>query len=155
VDQLREQEVLEKENERLRTNVATLYGRVASLEQAVAEAPGTRAAAPSPGPAVPELPGGERTWVPVLAEEFLEILQKYREDDVQRIVQAMFLACLNPSRPSLNFKKLAGAGELWSVRAGPSLRLYFRREGRRLRFVALADREEQDEVIRSLRERFA
>ncbi len=160
--QLKNIQELEEENERLRANVALLSGKVAALEQELEEARKSGRGKKKKkdegkeekGKEMTSIPETDLVLIPVFEKGFHESLLSYSEQDVARILRTIFLACQQQSYPSLNFKKLSGKGKIWSLRAAPSIRVFFKWEGKTLRFLDVADREDQDAVLKKLRERY-
>ena len=98
--------------------------------------------------------GENQVAVPHLEKEFHQSLAEYDAKTVARIFKALFRVCQDPAHTSLNFKKMSGRGDIYSIRATPALRIYFFREPGALRFLLAGDREEQDRSLRQLRERY-
>lgn len=153
---------LEREVERLEHSESALLRRIAeqntearSLRQQVDELTelvpkGRRRKAPPPPP--PPLPEGFR--LPHFTREFYKSLEGKDRRAVEQAVRAVLLFCTEgPSYPGLEVKQLEGL-DLWSLRASLKLRVYFRlREDGDIDVLHLADREDQDTLLKRFRER--
>lgn len=154
----REQQAILESEEGLRRLLALRVARIRELEAEVAEldelVPKSRRkrrqlAAEEKRAAVPE-----RVRVPYLSPGFYRSLVGKERRSIERAVHAILLFCVEgPAYPGLETKQLEGQ-DLWSFRAALKLRVYFRfREDGDVDVLALGDREDQNTLLRRLKER--
>lgn len=150
----RELETLSAAEEALRRRVAELTtanrGLSEENEELAAKVPKGRRKKPRPPPPPP--PAMFR--LPHLTPGFYKSLEGKDRRSIERAMQAVLLLCTEgPSYPGLEVKQIEGQ-PLWSMRASLKLRVYFgHRVDGDLDIVALADREDQNTVLRRLKER--
>ncbi|MEZ5987675.1 MAG: hypothetical protein R3F30_00825 [Planctomycetota bacterium] len=144
---------LEQADQQRRLDLATARSRIRELEAEVEELEGL-------------LPRGQKerrkqkrrseeeartqaSLLPVLEPDFLAALGRLPETDQRRVFSALAQVVLHGLEvPGLATKILKGKGELMSVRAGIHLRIYFHRDGDRLRLLHVGTREEQDSFLK-------
>jgi hypothetical protein len=150
----RERDQLAQGEEQQRRLLAEQRARVRALEEHVAE---LEALVPKgrrrkePPPEQPKLKDAFR--LPHFLPSFYRSLEDKDRRQIGKAMQAALLFCTEgPSYPGLEVKQLEGV-DLWSLRASLKLRVYFRlRADGDVDFVALADREDQNTMLRRLKE---
>jgi uncharacterized coiled-coil protein SlyX len=103
-------------------------------------------------PPPPAAPAAERFRAPYFTAEFYRSLEGRDQRSVEAAFDAVFrFATAGYSYPGLEVKQLEGV-DLWSMRAGIKVRVYFRPRGDgHVDILAMGDREEQDTLLRRLR----
>lgn len=147
-----ELEVLARTEEDYRRRLAEQQTAIRALEQRVEEleamVPKNRRRRPPPSPP----PVLERFRMPHLTPEFYRTVAGRDQRSVAAAFDAIWrFATSGYSYPGLEVKQLEGV-DLWSMRAGIKVRVYFRpRTDGDVDIVAVGDREDQDTLLRRLR----
>ena len=156
VDLQRDVAALSESEAGLRRLLALRDTRIRDLERQVegleALIPASRRRKQKP---MDELPATERRFiVPWFQPGFYRSLEGKDRKAVERAFQAVFLFCTEGhGYPGLETKALGGT-RLWSVRASLKLRVYLAmRDDGDVDVIALADREDQDTMIKRLASR--
>lgn len=145
-----ELEVLARGEEDYRRRLAEQLTTIRTLEQRVEElealVPKNRRRRPSPAP--PPAPV-ERFRVPHFTPEFYRSLGGREQRSVDAAFEAVWrFATAGYSYPGLEVKQLEGI-DLWSMRAGIKVRVYFRpRPDGGFDVLSMGDREDQDTLLR-------
>jgi uncharacterized coiled-coil protein SlyX len=145
-------EVLARNENEYRLRLAEQQTSIRNLTQRVEELEGMlpkdrrRRAPPPPPPAV------ERFRIPYFTPDFYRSLEGREQRSVEAAFDAVLrFATAGYSYPGLEVKQLEGV-DLWSMRAGIKVRVYFRpRTDGNVDIVAVGDREDQDTLLRRLR----
>ncbi len=100
----------------------------------------------------PPLPPAERFRIPHFSAEFYRSIEGRDRRAVEAVFDAVFrLAVAGFAYPGLEVKQLGGV-DLWSLRAGIKLRVYFQpRSDGDVDILAAGDREDQHTLLRRLR----
>ncbi len=127
------------------TTMHTQAQRIEELEAMLPKDRRRRKAAPPPPPS-------ERFRVPNFTSEFHRSLEGRDRRSVEAAFDAIFrFATAGYGYPGLEVKQLEGVN-LWSMRAGIKVRVYFRpRADGDVDILAVGDREDQDTLLRRLR----
>ncbi len=151
----RDLETLGEAESGLRRLLALRAARISDLEAEVTDletkVPKSRRRK-APKPEAPPLSDGFR--LPHFTPAFDKSLEGKDRRSVEKAIQSSLLFCTEgPSYPGLEVKQMEGQ-ELWSLRASLKLRVYFQiREDGDVDFLALADREDQNTLLRRFKER--
>ncbi len=129
------------------TAMHTQAQRIEELEAMLPKDRRKRKAAPPPPPPPP----AERFRVPNFTSEFYRSLEGRDRRSVEAAFDAVFrFATAGYGYPGLEVKQLEGVN-LWSMRAGIKVRVYFRPRADGFDILAVGDREDQDTLLRRLR----
>ncbi|MEZ5964649.1 MAG: hypothetical protein R3F56_12440 [Planctomycetota bacterium] len=148
-----ELEVLARAEEDYRRRLAEQQTAMRALEQRNEEleemVPKNRRRRPPPPPPPPP---AERFRIPHLTADFYRSLAGRDQRTIEATFDAIWrFATSGYSYPGLEVKQLEGV-DLWSMRAGIKVRVYFRpRADGDVDILAAGDREEQDTLLRRLR----
>ena len=128
------------------TTVRNQAQRIEELEAMLPKDRRKRLAAPPPPPVA------DRFLVPHFSADFYRSIENRDQRSVEAAFDAVFrLATAGYGYPGLEVKQLEGV-DLWSMRAGIKVRVYFRpRADGNVDILAVGDREDQDTLLRRLR----